>query len=815
LKDVEWSSKAYGSIDHKLLEDLFNGLKYKELKYPSIVQDAIDILDSSVPFRMKLFIAINETALLVSNLNKPIRLNSKTLVTTNVQNIMFAPSGASKDSTINKIRSNFTEAYNIILKRMIEIGIVKAKEKCVQERGNDKDWKEFYKGNTRTLFPAISTDEGMMNQMAILNGIGTGAYNMVGISELGSELKANPSLMTNLKVMAMGYDLGNVASKIVKTDELQTNDIKGLNMNLLMFSSMHTLLQDRVVKSRFVDYMTIQGARRTMICVNNTLEQITVHGNLLDIVNTSAKDDSRFESSGENLRKKSIKIIKALSIDSTAVNLPIATGNLENLENINARELYSLYKVFNEYRSNNVPNKFKMYAISTKHLHWKALKLAGIFAMLEGVMVIETKHMLQAISIVEYFNEDLIEFQVEIDKEIYELIADYCDEMAIDGSLKVTKHTLIKNGFIANNTSEVKLKELIDLMNLSYENGVFTYVRGNISYKRIKAKEEVTVVTSTEITPIPVDTQPIKSSPKIVENKVEKDENLVLFSLKQYKDSNGNPCTFESNKASKEHRNKAEPINWRNGKSSFSSIIKLMGSNTISFSPYRFGDGMFKEAKVSGYRSLESIIDPSNMIVLDVDKTVVSMDDMHELLQQYQHIIGTTSDPENYYKYRVVLRLDREVELAPREWRVFYKSIADMLGIEVDTIINKASMFHGYDGCRILENTTGELISTKKHIVNAHMVESLPEIVPVTTEKQFQRSWDERFDTFEYAYDCNRHRSIVLYGAMRTACKMGWKYEAVKELMVEINETIERPLEEKRFNRTIIGQIKKFLIKKG
>lgn len=822
--DVDWEkvtksvnddvSSKYESIDHKLLDDLFKSIKFKELKYPSIVQDAIDVLDSSVPEKMKLFVAINECSLLVSNLNNPIRLNSKTLVTTNVQNVMFAPSGASKDSTVNKIRSNFDAAYQLIASKMKLASIEQAKQRCAEtEDGNTENWKEYFKGSTRTLFPAVSTDEGMMNQMAVLNGTGIGAYNMVGISELGSDLKTNPALMTNLKLMAMGYDLGNIASKIVKTDELQTSDIKGLNMNLLMFSSVHTLLKDKKVKERFVDYMMIQGARRSTVYMNNTTEEKPVYGNLLEMVNNMARDDKQFEKSGELLKKKSLKIIKSIPTGPNAIiTFPLSTGDLSELKNANARELYSLYKVYNSYRSDRIPAKYGMKAISTKHLHWKALKLAGVFAMLSGRMQIDTKNMLQAISVVEYFNDDIRLFQIEVDKESYELIADYCAERAINGTVKVNKHTLIKNGFVNPNVSDTKLKELVSLMNDSYDNGVFTFIKGVIIFKQLRKK---TTTKKKNTVKKPTASKPIEKKSTVDNSTSGKDdtEDVVYFSVKQYKDSKGNKITFDDNKDSKEYRNSAEPIGWRNGKGKFESIAKLLTSNTISFSPYRFGDGEFNKKKVKGYRSLSTIIDPSNIIVLDVDKTNVSMNDMHEILKSYQHVIGTTSNPDNIYKYRIILRLDRKVDLTPREWRKFYKSIADMLGIEVDTNINKASMFHGYDGSKLLKQIQGRPITTKQHIINAHSVEDIPDIKPVKSEKEFQRSWDERFDTFDFAYDCNKNRSITLYGAMKDACKLGWSYNAVKDLMIEINETIERPLDQARFHRTIIGQIKNFIVK--
>ena len=795
------------------LHEYFTSIKFTELKFPSIVQSAIDVLGDDIPFKMKLFIAVNECGTLASNLGNPIRLNSKTMVTTNMQNIMFATSGGGKDQSVNVIRSNFKVAYATLLKKAGKEAITLAKELCAKkEKGKLDNWREYYKGNTRTLFPAVSTPEGMLNQMDILQHTSLLAYNMK-IGELGSELKGNTKLMDNLKLMAEGYDTGTVPSSIVKTDELQVSEIQGLNINALMFSSIDTLLKDKTVRDRFVDYMTIQGSRRSMLYMNNTPEEVKEYDSLISLLNSKRISDDKFEKAAKTLEKQANMLIGIIPTGKNSfVDFKRAKGS-STLSDLDAREIYELYKHYNSFRSKSIPEKYKMKAIATKHLHWKALKLAGIFCMLNGKMEIETVHILQAISVVEYFNDDVRLFQIEVDKEVYERIVDYIRLRAVKGKISITKHTLIKEGFVSQGISEARMKELVELCTNSDSDGIYKYVKGKILYKGIS----VVKPPLSSVIPVADEAEEIReekeNTPTPINSTFNSDNSKpIKLSYKTYKLESGEPMEFDNPKDFKEYRNDNGAKGWKNVVTRFDQYLKLVDAN-VSMSPYHFGKGKNSKGEViEGYKTLDTIISLSETIILDVDKSVLSIQDMHELLSDYTHIVSTTSDPDNLYKFRVILRLDREVELTPAQWKKFYRSIAELLGIDVDININKASMFHGYKGSIVYSNLNGKMIDVKPHMINAYNSQAREEIKAVTTQKQFEISYDNRFETFEKAYDCTRHRSLTMYSAMRTACKLGWTANWIEELLEEINDNWDRKLSSKRMYK-VTSQIHKFLLR--
>ena len=799
------------------LQQYFNDINFTELKYPKLVDKAISILNDEIPFKMRLFIAINECGTLVSNLGNSIRLNSKTMVTTNMQNIMFSKSGTSKDSAVNTIRANFKEAYKILQNKAKVEAIQIAKEKCAEaNKGNTDNWRDYYKDNSRSLFPALSTPEGMLAQMDVLQNTSVLAYNMK-IGELGSELKANPmGLLLNLKLMAEGYDLGIVPSNLVKTKDLQTAEINGLNINTLMFSSIDTLLRDKSVRDRFVDYMTIQGTRRSMLYMNTSPKSVKEYNSLIDYLNEKNKYDNNFEKNVEALSKMSQKIVRIIPTGKDVFIDFEPLSEINSLDKINTRHIYELYKLYNSYRALEVPEKYKLLQISTEHLHWKALKLAGLFTMMSGKMVIEPEHMLQAISITEYYNNDVKLFQIEVDKEVYERIVDFIKLRAVNGKLQVTKHNLVKEGFIPQSMGDAKIKELADLCTDSDPDGIYKFINGKLAYKRISVESNNSTTTITEST----NEKKNEDSSSSVEEKEETkkipstiniDNNKpIKLSYKVYKLDDGTPVEFDDPKDFKEYRNKNSEKGWKNITTKFESYVKLLSSN-VSVSPYWFSDGKNSKGEfIKGYRTLDTIISTTDTIILDVDDSILTIEEMHELLEDYTHVIATTSNKDNPYKFRIVLRLDREIDLTPQQWKRFYKSISNLLGVNADTAINKASLFHGYKDSKIYYNLNGSMVDVKPHIILAY--ESTPEkkVKPVKTAREFEISWDNRFETFEFAYNCDKNRSLTLYSAMRKACELGWEAHWVEELIEEINDSINRRLPDKRLH-CITSQIYKFV----
>lgn len=108
-------------------------------------------------------------------------------------------------------------------------------------------------------------------------------------------------------------------------------------------------------------------------------------------------------------------------------------------------ELFEIYKRYNSEVVTRLSNQESTYALIRRHLQWKALKLAGAFALLDQKDVILEDHYIQAIQFCELLDEDMELFEKDLNKSSHELFSDYIrTQLVEDGKAEVTVHD-IKN----------------------------------------------------------------------------------------------------------------------------------------------------------------------------------------------------------------------------------------------------------------------------------------------------------------------------------------------------------------------------------
>ena len=107
-----------------------------------------------------------------------------------------------------------------------------------------------------------------------------------------------------------------------------------------------------------------------------------------------------------------------------------------------------------------------------------------------------------------------------------------------------------------------------------------------------------------------------------------------------------------------------------------------------------------------------NICSKATFVVLDVDYTAISLHDRIAQLadEQLECILGTTSDPNNFFKYRILMPLDRPV--TPAEYRRLVKGISAFgLVTDLDRASEKPSQkFYAYAESTVLHNAGKSLI---------------------------------------------------------------------------------------------------------
>ena len=785
------------------LTDFFKKIKLKEVKVPKTVTSALNVLSTDkTPKDMKLIFALSELSTYVSQFNFKIRLDRKTKVTTNLFVFLFSGSGNSKNKSVNSIRNCLMKEYNYLKSDINTKLISKAKAECTAVNGNEKKWRDFYKGSIETLFPTLSTPEGMLHQMSKLDKIGYGAFTM-NVDELGTELKSSgDAMITNLKNQASGYDLGKISSKLVKTDTLQTTEIKSLNINTLMFSSIHTLMKEKSVRDTFIDTFTTQFARRSLFYMDSSkVDPISVKS-INDLVESLRSADTTLDGATKDLEKKSATLYRKLSAMREKSEDITISEEVDEDTGYSARDIYNLYRVYSYNRSLLINRNFEMLQLSTAHAYWRVLKLAGLFSLLQAKSVITTDELLMSISVIEKFNIYIAKFQTTVNKEPYEQLAEYCLTQASVGKrIKVSKHKIIKEGIIPSNISDKKLEEMVILCNSSDdEDAVFKYQKGYVVVKVLESTTEPVGVEKVQTLEV--------QEESVLKPTVELNTDSITASYKPFKDKNGKWLTWDNPKESKDYRRK----NAHNGyvaiadtklKDKSFKIYEKLVKLDCCYSPYSFKDG---------HRLLDNINTLTDSIVIDVDNGTLTMEQVHSMLSSYKHVIASTSDVTNEFKYRIILQLDRQVDLTPPQWRVFYRSISNLFAIPADPQINKASMFFGFSSAKVLTNFEGKLLATKQHLLDAYETTTIvEEVVPAKTQKQLDILWDQRFENkrFKVAYEAFRMRRMKMYSAMRHAIDIGFTKGMITDLIEEINSELHQSVPYRVVRAEILSQVER------
>ena len=85
----------------------------------------------------------------------------------------------------------------------------------------------------------------------------------------------------------------------------------------------------------------------------------------------------------------------------------------------------------------------------------------------------------------------------------------------------------------------------------------------------------------------------------------------------------------------------------------FNKLSTLLNNDT-AFSMFEFKDGI---------RCDENIIGGSSWLIFDVDTSDITDEECHDMLAEYNHHIARTSNSQNPFKFRLIVELDKYIEI--------------------------------------------------------------------------------------------------------------------------------------------------------
>lgn len=360
-----------------------------------------------------------------------------------------------------------------------------------------------------------------------------------------------------------------------------------------------------------------------------------------------------------------------------------------------AQFLFDVYKEYNRLEADDMEARYPINKLSRRHKQWLALKLSGNYAILDGNNNVTEDNYVKAINTIELFANDLMNFEKELVKEPYEIFTEFCKHNAEKGKYTIGLHALRKLGYIpTSGSAKAKIEELVHLASSYDQDAIYTACEDGVCYEE-QLKTDIAGVSYLEVSGT--------------------------------KKERSNQC--------------AEGFEF--GETSFEELAGLL-ANDYAYNPFQFKNGK---------RSKNNIVGGCSFIALDIDKSIITDEECHLMLEGINHHIARTSDKNNQFKFRVLIELDSLVDIEDKQWRYFIESIAKELGLQVD-VLPKSQIYFAYEGREVLSELEGEPLVTRKHIMRAsEVVTNKPTPKKLSTAQQ-KAMLDDKLETFNRAFTC-------------------------------------------------------------
>lgn len=701
-------------------------------KIDANVLEIVKTLDSKLTEKQKIQLVCHYMVFFASQFRKAILFENQHIPINSIV-FLFNYSGSGKDTTINRIRTIFRDGLEVVEEERKRINLAQATEKLNACNDNKAKIKDFLY-NLPPLEIGLSTPEGLVLSLDNNQAIKLGSLN-INTNEFIAEMSSNMNLLNMMSSVAEIYDVGFKHSKQLKNKEEQVNTLHGIFLSALFTSSFDANV-DINTRLKLTNEFRSRFARRSSITFNIKVEKDEKIENVEEWIRKKRERNTNIFATQDTFKELYENLAKELIKDP---NEFIAMTE-------DAIDLVYIYREYCSKKGKEQENKLtKGFSyINITNRWFQALKLSGGLAICNGKTIIDKETVIKAINITELINDDIFEFETELNKGAYEIIIDYCNSKDED-KVRITAHELVKAGLINNKTLNNDLQNIVKLANSKDKDGIYTIPDNNdgIEYKRFKECKDYGI------------------------------------SYLKVNSSNKDDRVKDMNKA----------LSY--GRVEFYRIEKMLQNNFL-YSPYQFIDGK---------RNNANLINKTNLIVFDIDNTDISIDECHRNLDEINHIIATTSDKDNPYKYRIIIPFDREVEIESSIYKRVVSAIARdyLFGIKPD-ILPQSQIYYAYEGSKTYTKFDGENLRIKDYITQIKLNTGLEALTP----KQKQELLSNPFHTFEFAYctpEGGRHKALIKVAAR--AFHLDSKYDATVALIDDINNSFANKLEGQEYDKII------------
>jgi len=202
------------------------------------------------------------------------------------------------------------------------------------------------------------------------------------------------------------------------------------------------------------------------------------------------------------------------------------------------------------------------------------------------------------------------------------------------------------------------------------------------------------------------------------------------------------------------------------------------------------------------HRGHENICSEAEMIVIDVDNTTIDAFDRHQQLidEDLTHIVATTSDVDNLFKYRVLLPLNEPVD--PETYRAVVNGVyRHGLIADMDLASKKPSQFFSsYKGSRVFTFFEGSDLSVKDY-----QVEDVLEELDYEELSQLDYQQKRMYLLEKYSEGYKGYRRRTLVKASYDMRDLGFTRSQFISTVKTINERWMQPMTDAEMNLWVIN----------
>lgn len=614
--------------------------------------------------------------------------------------------------------------------------------------------------NKEKLYPEInigfSTPEGL--HLALNNlfyHYDTGCINIYS-SEFISELKSNPNASQFLRDITEIAMNGSKPLKQIKDSTRQLRPINNVNIATLFVSDITELLVNADLSLKLKSEFSKGLSRRCFVSFNKNIISNNINDFDLSSFITTTENTDILAKGYSEVKANIVKRIAEIAETNSSNNMNNWVFKVDN-------ECSKLLTFYNKYcqllASEIVKNAsigsigFNLYPLHLKDNYFRALRLAVAISVLKCQKEITLDNLIEAINVTDLLSKEMKELEKEISRTPNEIFVYLCN---ISDNKEHLSSDLVKAGFIKSSWN------VSDLMRLSIEanqidsKGLYTYTEESILYEPFEQDTKITIS--------------FKQLPPFTTKEAWNQLCGNGYKTKEY--------------------------------DSFEELAELLNTD-CSFSPFIYKDGK---------RDKEHCLNRTSILVFDIDKSTLDIDEVHQLIckQNINHHIAMTSDPNNIFKFRVILELDKEYPIQERFYRkimllVKKKVLLDLF--ECDSL-PMSQMFYGYSSRTVLSHIDGEKLYLKDYII-----EAMNEVkIKPLTKNQINNALNNNFyETFVWAFEQPSGKRNITLIRLINAMKNDYlaTYEQILEGVHKANNTFDSPLSDEELEKSIFPHLNK------